>query len=710
VTGPSFSRQPSISRQPSLPRQPSFPRQYARTRRFSLGAPRNALVAPGGDRILFLRSRGGDDPLTCLWWLDVAAAEERLLVDPSQIDGTEDDVPPEELARRERLREQASGIVDYATDETVNQVAFALSGRLWLTSVASAEVRELAVGRPVLDPRPDPTGRMVAYVSGGALWVVAADGRDGRLLIDPDGPQVTYGLPEFVAAEEMGRTRGYWWSPRGDALLAARVDTSPVARWYIADPANPDRRPRDVAYPAAGTANADVSLWLIGLDGSRREIEWDRAGFEYLVNARWTETALLIVIQSRDQRRMQVLEVDPVTGATRVRRQDYDPQFLDIVPGLPQVLANGSLVWTVDADDTRRLVIGDELVTPPGLQVRGVLDVDSDTVLLAASEQPTEIHLWTASTAGYERVTDEPGVHSGRRAGGTTVVFSRSLDRDGTLVTVRRGGKVVAGIASLAATPVLTPRLTIGAYGPRALRTALLWPANHGPGSASLPVLLDPYGGPGAQRVLSSRDAFLVSQWFADQGFAVLVIDGRGTPGRGPAWERTIRGDFATPVLDDQVDGLLAAAAIYPDLDLGRVAIRGWSFGGFLAALAVLRRPDLFRAAVSGAPVTDHRFYDTHYMERYLGDPAEEPDNYERCSLIGDAPRLQRPLLVMHGLADDNVVVAHTLRLSSALLEAARPHCVLPLSGVTHMTPQEVVAENRLLLELDFLKRSLGLT
>jgi dipeptidyl-peptidase-4 len=508
----------------------------------------------------------------------------------------------------------------------------------------------------------------------------------------------------------MGRTRGYWWSPAGDALLVARVDTSPVLRWYIADPANPDRPPRQVAYPAAGTANADVSLWLCGLDGSRRQVEWDRAGFEYVVTARWAEAALVVVVQSRDQRRMQILEVDPATGATRIRREDYDPVFLEVVGGLPGFTDDGSLVWTVDADDTRRLLLGDRIVTPPGLQVRSVLDIDGDTVLFAASEEPTEIHLWTASPAGIERQTLEAGVHSGRRAGGTMVVLSRSLGHHGTEVTVRRGDAVVARIDSLAETAVLAPRVTVDAYGPRQLRAALLWPSDHEPGSRPLPVLLDPYGGPGAQRVVSSRDAYLVSQWFADQGFAVLVIDGRGGPGRGPVWERSIRGDFATPVLEDQVEALHEAAALYADLDLGRVAIRGWSFGGFLAALAVLRRPDVFRAAVSGAPVTEHRLYDTHYMERYLGHPAQEPENYERCSLLGDAPNLQRPLLLIHGLADDNVVVAHTLRLSAALTAAGRPHSVLPLSGVTHMTPQEVVAENQLRLELQFLKTALGMT
>jgi dipeptidyl-peptidase-4 len=219
---------------------------------------------------------------------------------------------------------------------------------------------------------------------------------------------------------------------------------------------------------------------------------------------------------------------------------------------------------------------------------------------------------------------------------------------------------------------------------------------------------MDPYGGPHAQRVLAARGAHLTSQWFADQGFAVVVVDGRGTPGRGPEFERAVHGDLAGPVLEDQVDALHAAADRFPDLDLTRVGIRGWSFGGYLAALAVLRRPDVFHAAVAGAPVTDWALYDTHYTERYLGRPDENPDAYARSSLIADAAKLTRPLLLVHGLADDNVVAAHTLRLSSALLAAGRPHSVLPLSGVTHMTPQEVVAENLLLLQVQFLQQALG--
>jgi dipeptidyl-peptidase-4 len=220
---------------------------------------------------------------------------------------------------------------------------------------------------------------------------------------------------------------------------------------------------------------------------------------------------------------------------------------------------------------------------------------------------------------------------------------------------------------------------------------------------------MDPYGGPHGPRVLAAHNAHLTSQWFADQGFAVVVADGRGTPGRGISWEHAVYRDFAGPVLEDQVDALHAAAERFGFLDLRRVGIRGWSFGGYLAAMAVLRRPDVFHAAVAGAPVTDQALYDTAYTERYLGLPQEEPETYRRNSLLEDAPDLTRPLLLIHGLADDNVFVANTLRLSRALTEAGRLHSVVPLSGITHMTTEESVAENLLLLQVRFLRQALGL-
>ena len=688
----------------------SFPRRQARTRRFTLGAPRGVTVSPDGERVVFLRSRGGTDPVTCLWTLDLGTGEERLAVDPRELetgDAADEELPPEERARRERSREQAGGVVAYATDRPVTTAAFTLSGRLYLADFAGGlSPRLVDAPGAVVDPRPDPHGRRVAFVSGGALHVHDITSRTTTTVAEPDGPHVTYGLADFVAAEEMGRMRGYWWAPDGESLLVARVDDAPVRRWHIGDPENPERPPAVVAYPAAGTPNARVTLEVVALDGTVVPVRWDTDRDEYLADAVWDAHGLLVVVQPRDQRALRVLRVDPGSGDTAPVHEQTDDVWVDIVPGVPAYTGSGALVTVGDAGGSRRLVVDGEPVTPPSLQVRDVADVDGDVVLFRASDDPVSIGLWTWGPGGLTPVADATGVHGGSLAGGTLVVTRQDLDTDGSTTTVHRGGAEHT-IASFADLPGLTPRVALLGVGGRTLRTAVLLPSGYEPGTR-LPVLMDPYGGPHAQRVLAARAAFLTSQWFADQGFAVVVVDGRGTPGRGPAFEREVHGDLAGPVLQDQVDALHAVAERYPDLDLTRVGIRGWSFGGYLAALAVLRRPDVFHAAVAGAPVTDWALYDTHYTERYLGHPDTAPDAYARTSLLADAASLRRPLLLVHGLADDNVVAAHTLRLSSALLAAGRPHTVLPLSGVTHMTPQEVVAENLKLLQVDFLRASLG--
>ena len=710
----------------------SFPRQQARTRGFRLGLPRAFQVSPDGGRVTFLRSRAGDDPVTCLWETDVATGAQRLVADPRALGSDEENLPPEERARRERVRETASGIVSYATDRDAAQAVFALSGQVYvapLGPVSSAAGGSGAGGSgagprlvptlvPALDPRLNPAGTAVSYVHGGAVRVIDLASGDDRVVAGgQDG--VTFGLAEFVAAEEMGRSRGYWWSPDGGRLLVARVDESAVARWHIADPANPERSPAEVGYPAAGTANADVSLHVATLSGELSEVPgWDRAAFPYLVSAAW-EDDLLIVVQRRDQKTMRV--VNGLTG--KLLREDTDPHWTDVIQGVPAQLDGGDIVWTGISGDTRGLVIApaDGLasatpVTPAGLQVRAVLAAGGGDVLFAASPEPTELGVWRYGPGGLTEVATQPGVHSAAAAGGTTVLASRSLASSGLTVTVVRDSAPgqSTGIASLSQRPNLPhPAPRFLAAGPDGIRTAVLFPSWHQPGQP-LPVLMDPYGGPGAQRVLKTGSMFLTSQWFAEQGFAVVVADGRGTPGRTPAWDRLIAGDFATGILADQVTALGAAAAAFPELDTGRVAIRGWSFGGYLSALAVLRRPDVFHAAVAGAPPTDWRLYDTHYTERYLGHPDQNPAAYEVSSLLGDPERAAqsviRPLLLIHGLADDNVFVAHSLRLSSALLAAGYPHSVLPLSGITHMTSQEAVAENMLLFQVAFLKQALGIT
>ncbi|MFI7126303.1 prolyl oligopeptidase family serine peptidase [Nonomuraea sp. NPDC050153] len=684
----------------------SYPRLSARTRRFTLGVPRGFTITPDGGRVVFLRTKSGTDPVTCLWELDTDTHVERLVVDPRALDADEESLPPEERARRERSREAAGGVVAYATDTDLTRACFALSGALYVVELATGQTRRLDTPGAVIDPRLSPDGAHVAYVTGGALRVQDLGSGEDRALATPEAETVTYGLAEFIAAEEMDRMRGHWWAPSGDALLVERVDEAPVRVWHIADPANPDRPASAQRYPAAGTPNAVTELFVLGLDGSRVAVPYEE---EYLTTAAWDPHALSIVTMTRDQRTMRLFTVDPATGASELVREDTDPAWVDVVSGVPAHLDDGSLVWVAASDGGNRLFVGDRAVTPPTLQVRAVLDVDHDSVLFSASGDPTEVHLWTWDGHSLLPVSTRSGVFSGRMSGGVGVLTEQSLDAEGVSTTVVRRDGMAVPIPSFAERPGLDLRVSLGRSGRRELSTAVVLPSWHEQGSGKLPVLMDPYGGPHAQRVLNRRGAFLESQWFAEQGFAVIVADGRGTPGRGPEFERAVLNDLAAPALEDQIDALQGVAEQYPDdLDLTRVAIRGWSFGGFLAALAVLRRPDVFHAAVAGAPVTDWRLYDTCYTERYLGHPDEQPDVYEKSSLFGDAGKLERPLLLIHGLADDNVVAAHTLRLSSALLAAGRQHSVLPLSGVTHMTPQEVVAENLLLLQVDFLKRSLG--
>jgi dipeptidyl-peptidase 4 len=683
----------------------TFPRQHARTQRNTLGEPRNITVSSDGLRIVYARSRAGDDPVNCLWVHDVATGDERLVADPRVLlaDADDHDVPPEERARRERAREGAAGITTFATDERCTVVAFPLAGQLFVAGLISGQARPLPVHEPVFDPRPDPGATCVAYVSGATLRVAQLDGSSDELAADPD-PNVTWGSAEFIAAEEMNRFRGYWWRPDGTAIVACRVDNSPVQTWHVADPADPAQPVHDIRYPAAGTANADVTAHVLQLDGGRCELVWDRQEYPYLVNVSWSDNDhLWLTVQSRSQRSLLVLRADPSTGTTESVWSDTDPSWVEIVPHTPAVLSDGRLVMVGEREGSRRLLVGGEPVTPPELQVRAMVDVSDDTVTLLANpvDDATVLHVWQWTVDGITALTESPGVHSVAIGGGVHVIRRAALDLPLAEFAVSGG----ASLANHAEPPLVSPNVQIRHYGDQRIATAVLLPHHHD--GTPLPVLVDPYGGPHALRVVHNSLAFTTSQWFADQGFAVVVADGRGTPGRGGAWERAVHHDLASAPLDDQVTALLAAAEEFP-LDLSRVAIRGWSFGGYLAALAVLRRPDVFHAAIAGAPVTEWRLYDTHYTERYLGHPDDNATAYDGSSLLPLADQLTRPLLLVHGLADDNVVSAHTLRLSSALLAAGKPHEVLPLVGVSHMTPQEVVAENLLLHQLEFLNRSLG--
>ncbi len=703
----------------------TFPRQFARTQRLTLGEPRNVVVSADGERVIFLRSTHGSDSINSLWVLNSKTGSETCVADPRLLLSDEfdeqlggnliGDDSAEERSRRERVREGARGIVGFSCDSGAQHAVFTLFGRLYIADLQLSTSRQIPTSiydnsftsdGAIFDPRLSPNGKHIGYVRNGSLCVCDLNGHETVIAHDPN-PDISWGEAEFVAAEEMRRQRGFWWSPDSSMIAACRVDVSAVAIAWIGDPSQPNVAPRAHRYPFAGTANADVELHLIDLAGSSVRVNWDHMKFPYLNTVNWNTTGLLLATQSRDQRIMQMHVVDQVTGALTFRHEESDDNWTEIVVGVPLLLDNERVLHCAERENTRALCINGTAITDSTIQVRGILDTFGEVVLISfnPSDDPTVLLLAKvdAITFAIEILTDLAGIHGGALGGDTVVIHRASLDEKNPTTFVRNGPTLISN----AETPLVQPNVSLHRVGVNAIATAIVLPRKRT--GEPLPVLLDPYGGPHVQRVISSRNSYLTSQWFADQGFCVVIADGRGTPGRGSSWERSVSGDLAAGILADQLEVLDELPQFVDNVDLTKVGIRGWSFGGYLAALAVLREPEHFHAAVAGAPVTDWRLYDTHYTERYLGHPDENSDNYDASSLILSAGMLRRPLLLIHGLADDNVLAAHSLQLSNALLAHGREHEVLPLIGVTHMTPQDVVAENLLLYQLAFLKRSLAL-
>lgn len=661
-------------------------------------------MSPDNSRVIFIRSHSGSDAVNTLWSIDTETGIECELLDPRTLNTDLSELTAAELRQRERAREGASGVTSYACNRDVSLAVTVLGGNVVLIDLLSGDTKMPAIEPGVFDVRLSPDGNTISYLRDTSLCISSLVGHE-RVLASDTSEAISWGNAEFIAAEEMGRFRGYWWSPDSQSIAACRVDASPINVWHIADPAHPELPATEHRYPAAGTPNASVSLHIISVaTASATPVEL-LGDWEYLNTVSWNSAGLIAQTQTRDQKKIDIHSVDSGTGKAIVIFTDTDDAWVELVAGVPALQQDATLVTCADRDGARRLLVNGKAVTPTTLQVRSVVSV-GDSVLFIANNitTPWELDAWAYRDGSLEQITQSHGVASVSGSRSCYVSRISTLDTERAQFTIHTT-TATHNIASLAETSLVQPNVRIMSVGPRGIPVAILLPRDGL--STKLPVLFDPYGGPHAQRVVASRAAYNSSQWFADQGFVVVIVDNTGTPGKGSAWERGVMNDLAQPVLDDQVEILRDLNDLEPRADTSRVGIRGWSFGGYLAALAVLRRSDLFHAAVAGAPVTDWRLYDTHYTERYLGNPAIDASSYEATSLFNDAEHLQQPLLLIHGLADDNVVAAHTLQLSSALLATGKPHEVLPLSGVTHMTPQEVVAENLLLHQLEFLQRHL---
>lgn len=684
---------------------PTFLRTLAETRNFRLGTPRNVTVTPDGKSVLFLRSKARD-PKQVLYETDLATGETRELLAPESVIKGPETLSPEEKARRERLRISASGFTAFELSEDGSKVLLPLSGRLFVLVRATRAIVELPTGEgAAFDPHFSRDGAHVAYVRAGDLHVVASDGKGKERAITKGATDdVTHALAEFVAQEEFDRQRGFWWSPDGAQLLYEEVDSRKVERLTIVDPAHPESAPDRPAYPRAGKTNATTRFGLVSTAGGKTTwIEWNHQEFPYVVHVAWPKSgALTLHVMDRAQRHAQLLAVDAKSGATKVLIEERDDAFLNLDESTPAWLPDGkSFLWSTERTGTWRLELHDasgKLVrelADANLGYRELLRVDADKKIayVAASAEPTERHLFALPLdGGAAKPLDDGGAVVAMPKFGSDAVFA---GYEGTREGVRRwmarsvDGKVARAIPSVAEEPKAVPAQLLS-VGPDAMRVIVLRPRNFVPGK-KLPVIDSAYGGPHVAIVSADGAANARDQWIADATGAIVVkIDAKGTPFRGRAWERAITDHFHDVPIEGHIAALRALADKVPEMDLARVGAIGWSFGGYFTAMAVLSRPDVFKVGVAGAPVVDWHDYDTAYTERYLGMPDANAKVYQladvqtwaKRAISGDAP--VRPLLVIHGTADDNVFFSNSLKLTQAMALASRPFEFLPLVGQTH--------------------------
>jgi dipeptidyl-peptidase-4 len=713
------------AQQPLKQSDTSYLRTLAETRAFMLGRPSRPTPTPDGKAILFLRSAPRAAKLG-LFECDVSSGKTRQLVTPAQIlKGAEEKLSPEEKAQRERMRVSVGGFTSFELSHNGRLILLSLSGRLYIFERDTRAIRELATGQgPLLDPQFSPDGAKVSYVRDNDVHVLDLASQKATRVTTGGTEMIPHGLAEFVAQEEMARFNGYWWSPDSKQIAYQETDHRGVEVWHVADPAYPGREPQSFFYPRPGKPNARVKLGIVPVSGGKTTwVAWDDVRYPYLATVRWPKDApLLLVVQTRDQKEMVLLEADPQSGKSKPLLIERSKTWVNIHQDVPKWLPDGKgFLWVSERAGPQLEVRNREgklrrVLVPQEMGFDSLLSVDAKGEQLAftASADPTEMHVYRLNLrdiwADPQRLTTEPGLHTGVFSWphGFHVLTSRLL-KSMPKTTVRNAdGKLIAELPSVAEEPPRNPLVELTTIGDSKFHAAVVWP-RYFDETKRYPVLVDVYGGPGFLHVAASMNRWLLDQWYADQGFIVVSIDGRGTPGRGSDWESAIYESFASVPLRDQIEALKALAVRYPAMDLDRVGIDGWSFGGYLAALAVLRRPDVFRAGVAGAPVCDWFDYDTHYTERYLGVPADRDDPvYKANSLLAFAPNLKRPLLLMHGTADDNVYFRHSLRLADGLFRHGKEFEMLPLSGLTHMVPDPVVMENLHGRIARFLQKHLG--
>jgi len=684
----------------------------AATFNWRLGSPTTLAIAPDG-AILFRRT----PPRAFASDLYELSPDGKLrtLATAADLLGTgEEHLSDAEKARRERTRTATRGVVDADISDDGKTVMVPLGGRFFLIDRASGTRTAIDPHGAAYDPHLSPDGSTVAFVRDGDVWIVSAAHAPRQLTKHAEGFEL--GVADFAAQEELGRTRGFWWSPDGKQIVLQRSDLRKIETVYVADARHNERPPVPFKYPRAGTPNAIVDLGIVDIrsPGEVRWLTWDHARYEYLVGVQWKPRApLTAVVIDRDQTDLAILAFDPATAAGKPILTEHDDAWINTTA--PHWLDDGSgFLWKTEAPGQWVLELHSpdgklvRALTRPEFGLRSIAGADDKGAIVEASADPLRSDVWRVPFDGSAptRLSDGDGVAGAIAKHGTVVIHTALAAGGVKIVAVTREGK--HDVPSAAEHPSLVPTTALETVeiGGRTHHVSITRPRTFDK-AKHYPVLLKVYAGPHAVMVTGARDAYVMDQWYADAGFIVVRADGRGTPNRGRAWERAILKDLITIPLADQVAALQAIGARHPELDMSRVGVFGWSFGGYFSLHAVLQRPDIFKAAVAGAPVTDWALYDTAYTERYMKTPQQNPDGYKSTSALTYAAKLERPLLVIHGITDDNVHFGNTLALIEALYVAGKRAEVITLSA-THMVPDPKLNLAREQVQIDFFRQHLG--
>ena len=673
-----------------------------------------AKVAPDGSRVTFLRGKDHDKNRLDLWAYDVASGQTSMLVNADDILPGEEVLSDAEKARRERQRIAAySGIVDYQWSPDGRTLLFPLGGELYLYDLGKsgkAAVRKLTAGEGfATDPKISPRGGFVSFVRDRNLWVIdLSTGKQVQLT--RDGSEVIgNGVAEFVADEEMDRHTGYWWAPDDSAIAFARIDESPVPvqkRYEV----YPDRTEVvEQRYPAAGDRNVLVKLGAIAprANAAPKWIDLGKEADIYLARVDWRDPQrLTFQRQSRDQHRLELVETTLANGRQRTLVTETSDTWVPLHNDL-RFLRDGRILWNSERSGFEHLYLLAEdgskatALTSGDWPVDGVLAVDETAghvYFAAGKDSSLDAQVYRVPLAGgaIERLTKPDGVHSASFANNASV-FVDNWSNPATppqLELFRNDGTRIASLLSndladpqhpyakfrAAHRPIEFGTLK-AADGATPLHYSLLKPAGFDP-SRRYPVVVLVYGGPASQTVKRTW-APDFNQYLAQHGYVVFSIDNRGTPRRGAAFGGALYGKQGTVEVVDQLKGVEWLKS-QPWVDGKRIGVYGWSNGGYMTLMLLAKASDQYACGVAGAPVTDWGLYDTHYTERYMGLPKSNVEGYREARVLEHIDGLDSKLLLIHGMADDNVLFTNSTALMSALQKRGQPFELMTYQGAKH--------------------------